>query len=60
MTTPHQEHATHPHAHGPDRGRDAVPHGEGRGHPGVRHGDHVDHPRDGHRHAGHEGHRDGH
>ncbi|MFG2875727.1 hypothetical protein ACGFYU_12095 [Streptomyces sp. NPDC048337] len=49
MTTTHQEHVTHEHAHGPDCGHQA-----------VSHGDHVDYAHDGHRHAEHDGHYDDH
>ena len=60
MTTLHQEHASHAHAHGPDCGHTEVPHGDDCGHESVLHGDHVDYVHDGHRHARHEGHWDDH
>ena len=49
MTTTHQVHEAHDHAHG-----------EGCGHERVVHDDHFDYVHDGHRHASHDGHWDEH
>lgn len=49
MTTNHETHKNHGHAHGTDCG-----------HRAVRHGGHIDYLHDGHLHSAHEGHVDEH